>query len=218
MDCFAAPFVSFSHSFSLFFLSLSITTHTHCSMMSAGDLIEQIDCKWNQGVWVNQSNIVKQFFGHEGISLAYVELIRDHSTRCCLGFQGQGPRPLWLHGEPHTHPSACSIASECPTTLLFLCCTVQLEWWISKLNADLSIHGHSLSKFHSLDVSQTYFKMVSRFTRCPLILSERCLLALNMRTVQRLFPNMKALSILFLQDDFLYIFFLAFLTECWSHW
>lgn len=54
-------------------------------MVSAGDLIEQIDCKWSRGVWGNQSNIVKQFFGHEGISLACVELIRSHSPQRWLG-------------------------------------------------------------------------------------------------------------------------------------
>lgn len=81
MDCFAAPFVSLSFSF-----SPSPSPPTHCSMMSAGDLIEQIDCKCNRGVWVNQSNTVKQFFGHEGISLAGVELIRAHSPQRWPGF------------------------------------------------------------------------------------------------------------------------------------
>lgn len=72
--------------FCLFSFSSSPSPPTHCSMMSAGDLIEQIDCKWNRGVWVNQSNIVKQFFRHEGISLACVELTRAHSPQCWLGF------------------------------------------------------------------------------------------------------------------------------------
>lgn len=76
-----SPPLFLSLSFLLFLsLSLSLSPPTHCSVMSAGDLIEQIDCKWNRGVWVNQSNIVKQFFGHEGISLAYTELISAHSA------------------------------------------------------------------------------------------------------------------------------------------
>lgn len=87
MDCFAASFVALPHSF-----SPSPSPPTHCSMMSAGDLIEQIDCKWNQGVWVNQSNIVKQFFGHEGISLACVELIRTSSSPVLAGLLG--PRAM----------------------------------------------------------------------------------------------------------------------------
>lgn len=157
-----------------FFLSFSLPSPpTHCSMMSAGDLIEQIDCKWNRGAWVNQSNIVKQFFGHEGISLAYTELISVHSVQRWPGFQGQAPRPLWLHGEPHTHPSACSTASECPNTLHSLCCKVQLEWRISKLNVDLSIHGHPSSKFHSPHLITNLLWNDSQV--CLLTLSEKSL-------------------------------------------
>lgn len=85
MDCFAASFVTLPRSF-----APSPSPPTHCSMKSAGDLIEQIDCKWKRGVWVNQSNIVKQFFGHEGISLACVELIRTNSSQCWL----LGPRAM----------------------------------------------------------------------------------------------------------------------------
>lgn len=54
MDCFATPFF------------LSPSPPTQCSVMSAGDLIGQIDCECNFGVWVNQSDIVKQFFGPGG--------------------------------------------------------------------------------------------------------------------------------------------------------
>lgn len=81
-DCFVAPLLSLPLSFCLFF---SPSPPTHCSKMSAGALIGQIDCKWSRGVWGNQSNIVKQFFGHEGISLACVELIRSHSAQRWLG-------------------------------------------------------------------------------------------------------------------------------------
>lgn len=83
------PFVFSALSLSLVLSSSSSSSPpTHCSTMSAGDLIEQIDCKWNQGVWVNQSNTVKQFFGHEGISLACVELIRSHSPPVLAGLLG----------------------------------------------------------------------------------------------------------------------------------
>lgn len=91
-DCLAAPPLCLLRSLSLSLVlsssSSSSSPPTHCSTMSAGDLIEQIDCKWNQGVWVNQSNTVKQFFGHEGISLACVELIRSHSPPVLAGLLG----------------------------------------------------------------------------------------------------------------------------------
>lgn len=161
IDCFDAPFVSLHLVLSVCSFPPSPSPPTRCSLTSAGDLIGRIDCKWNRGVWVNRSNIVKQFFRHEGISLASVELIRAHSPSRCLGFQGQGPRPLWLHREPNTHPLACSIGFECPTTLLSFCYGAQSKWWISKLNADLSIHGYSRSKFHSLDLSQASSQTVS---------------------------------------------------------
>lgn len=83
----APPFVSLVS-------SLSSTAHTlQRDECTTRDLIEQIDWKWSRGVWVNQSNIVKQFLGHEGISLACVELITSHSPQPLPGFQGQGPRP-----------------------------------------------------------------------------------------------------------------------------
>lgn len=81
------PLLCFSLSHS-FYLSFSPSPPTHCSRMSARDLIEQIDWKWSRGVWGNQSNIVKQFFGHEGISLACVELIRSHSSQHWLDSEG----------------------------------------------------------------------------------------------------------------------------------
>lgn len=83
-DCFALS-AFLSHSFCL---SFSPSPPTHCSRMSARDLIEQIDRKWSRGVWGNQSNIVKQFFGHEGISLACIELIRSHSSQRWLDSEG----------------------------------------------------------------------------------------------------------------------------------
>lgn len=61
---------------------------THCSEMSAGALIGQIDSKWSRGVWANQSNVVKQFFGRGGISPACVELIRSHSAQWPAGLLG----------------------------------------------------------------------------------------------------------------------------------
>lgn len=98
-----------------------------CSATSAGDSIEQTDRKWSRGVGDNRSGIVKQFSGQEGISSACVQLIRSHSSTHRSDTRGQGPRPLQLHGETHTHPSACSVASEYTTTLFSLCCSVQLE-------------------------------------------------------------------------------------------
>lgn len=70
--------------------------------------------------------------------------------------------------ENHTcTPSACSIASEYTTTLFSLCYWGQLKWWISKLNADLSIHGHpSLASF--VGSITIYCTLVTRFTGYPL--------------------------------------------------
>lgn len=78
----------------LFTLSSSLSSFvspsppTHCSEMSAGALIGQIDSKWSRGVWGNQSNVVKQFFGHGGISRGCVELITSHSAQWPAGLLG----------------------------------------------------------------------------------------------------------------------------------
>lgn len=73
---------------------------THCSEMSAEALIGQIDSKWSRGVWGNQSNVVKQFFGHGGISRGCVELITSHSAQWPAGLLG--PRATASLAPPRT--------------------------------------------------------------------------------------------------------------------